>query len=412
MAQSPDVRLVTEARLPALAEELELVTDAELRRQLPALAEELGIGATGVPIFATLAEAEEWEAANPGKKALTLEASTPDTTAPTWPAGAAMSVVKTDVTATLNLTQLAADDRGVTGYDVSLDSGSTWIMAGSPRLTFDAAAKSIKVSGLTASTPYPAPRVRAKDAAGNLSAALVAGSGFTTDAEPPNAYLTTAKNSGALYVLANSRTNLGSAGPITTTFIGETQANASAPKLAGITPMTLIGADSAKKDFAWQTGGSPMLGATKFSYSVMIRLTATKPGYNDSADFVKFMGAPRSVLPNTAVAPTAPDGTPVDYKFGDTVLIPAAPTALSETHLFGVDYDGATATLYLDGKVFKTVTASITLATNVGYLGLGAGSTYSRTPSTYDWAGLVIHNAPLGASTHAQLAKDAGVYVA
>ena len=61
-------------------------TKATMRADLPALAKELKIGGVdgSVPIFPTLAEAQAWEAANPGKKALTLEPSTPDTTPPTW----------------------------------------------------------------------------------------------------------------------------------------------------------------------------------------------------------------------------------------------------------------------------------------------------------------------------------------
>lgn len=57
MAQSPDVRLVRESKfrplldqhLPAAAEAARIVTDAELRRQLPALADELGIGGALTP---------------------------------------------------------------------------------------------------------------------------------------------------------------------------------------------------------------------------------------------------------------------------------------------------------------------------------------------------------------------------
>ena len=134
MAQSPDVRLVTEARLPVLAEEL-------------------GIGATGVPIFATLAEAEEWEAAHPGKTALTLEPSTPDTTAPT---AGALSVTTSQTSATLTVSG-AADDRGVAGYAFKVGSGawSAWQDSGS-----------YTASGLTQSTSYTFQH-KVKDAAGN-----------------------------------------------------------------------------------------------------------------------------------------------------------------------------------------------------------------------------------------------------
>ncbi|MER6986001.1 LamG-like jellyroll fold domain-containing protein [Micrococcus luteus] len=75
-----------------------IVTDAELRRQLPALAKELKIGGVdgSVPIFPTLAEATAWEAANPGKIALTVE-TPPDPSA--WsPKPPTFDVVKKTIT--------------------------------------------------------------------------------------------------------------------------------------------------------------------------------------------------------------------------------------------------------------------------------------------------------------------------
>lgn len=141
--------------------QLDARTDARMRDRLPTLAEELGIGATGVPIFATLAEAEEWEAANPGKKALTLEPSTPDTTAPT---AGSLSVTTSQTSATLTVSG-AADDRGVAGYAFKVGSGawSAWQDSGS-----------YTASGLTHSTSYTFQH-KVKDAAGNetLGASVV-----------------------------------------------------------------------------------------------------------------------------------------------------------------------------------------------------------------------------------------------
>lgn len=60
-------------------------TKATMRADLPALAKELKIGGVdgSVPIFPTLAEAQAWEAKNPGKKALTLEGVAPTPSDPT-----------------------------------------------------------------------------------------------------------------------------------------------------------------------------------------------------------------------------------------------------------------------------------------------------------------------------------------
>lgn len=47
--------------------------------------EELEKKTIGIPIFQTLAEAKAWETQNPGKVALTLETSAPDTVPPKIP---------------------------------------------------------------------------------------------------------------------------------------------------------------------------------------------------------------------------------------------------------------------------------------------------------------------------------------
>ena len=133
-----------------------IVTDAELRRQLPALAKELKIGGVdgSVPIFPTLAEAQAWEAANPGKKALTLEPSTPDTTPPT---AGVLSVTPAHTSAALSVAG-ASDNRAVTGYAFQVGASGAWSAWQS--------SSSFTATGLTASTAYTF-RHKVKDAAGN-----------------------------------------------------------------------------------------------------------------------------------------------------------------------------------------------------------------------------------------------------
>ena len=153
-----------------------IVTDAELRRQLPALAKELKIGGVdgSVPIFPTLAEATAWEAANPGKRALTLEPSTPDTTAPTWNATLTVGT-PTDKQVVVTASALASDDRVVAGYEVTYN-GTTWS-------AITPSGKNFTLSG-TAGTAYSSTKLRAKDAAGNVSPALAVPS-YTMAATPP-----------------------------------------------------------------------------------------------------------------------------------------------------------------------------------------------------------------------------------
>lgn len=88
-----------------------------------------------------------------------------DTTAPTWPVGAAISLVSGTVTSSgfqLDVTP-ATDNVAVTGYRWSTNGGSTWLADWpSPNYTF---------TGLTASTTYSI-AVQARDAAGNYSTSL------------------------------------------------------------------------------------------------------------------------------------------------------------------------------------------------------------------------------------------------
>lgn len=142
-------------------------TKATMRADLPALAEELKIGGGGVegsvPIFATLAEAEAWEAANPGKKALTLEPSTPDTTPPTWTAS--LTVGKpTSTSVVVTASALATDDRSV-AYEVSTAGISGPWRAITPE------GKNFSIAGAP-STTYTMTKLRAVDAAGNSSDVL------------------------------------------------------------------------------------------------------------------------------------------------------------------------------------------------------------------------------------------------
>jgi len=146
-------------------------TKATMRADLPALAEELKIGGGGVegsvPIFATLAEAQAWEAKNPGKKAfyvadpVTGEDTSgvvpdSDTTGPTGATVAVSGVSASGYTVTVSgAVDVETGLHATAPYAFSKDGGATW--------TAWQASPSYSVTGLEASTTYPAPKVKVRN---------------------------------------------------------------------------------------------------------------------------------------------------------------------------------------------------------------------------------------------------------
>ena len=167
--------------------------------------------AGAIPIFATLAEAQAWEAANPGSIAYTRESSEPDVVAPAWPSGVIVGTTPGYDSVTLSISAAAQDDQGVTGYDVSLDSGATWVASVKEALN-------LTVPALPGTT-YPAAQIRARDGAGNLSPVLTAPAGFTTATAPPVPYREAVLADAPVYYFplndaagSTTATNLGTAG--------------------------------------------------------------------------------------------------------------------------------------------------------------------------------------------------------
>lgn len=369
----------------------------------------VGGGVDGsVPIFPTLAEATAWEAANPGKKALTLEASTPDTTAPTWPVGAAIAVAKTDTAATLTLTQLPTDDRGVSSYEVSLDSGATW-----KTVALDAATRALKVTGLSRSTAYPAPRVRVKDAAGNTSAVLTASAGFTTDAAPPVPYQQTALALNPLhFYVGTGNTNLGTYGAHTAS-----THNSGTPNGATLAGFPTSYSMSGGQRMQVQTSEG-LAGQSAWSFACVFRFKSFATGGVANDDLILLTFEPLDYRNALRLVKSSTDATaPFTFAFGGKAL-PQSPLADPYTGevvmLVGVDFDSTVsdqATFYVNGKAHATATSAPTPAANK-FVGPTSGSTYGRITSSVDWAGLVMTNKALGAAAHMQLAKDAGVYAA
>ena len=121
-----------------------------------------------VPIFATLAEAQAWEAANPGKVALTTEGEAAGP--PTWTATFTVATPNGG-TADVTASALAQGGQGIVGYDVSLNAGATWSPVERSGLTF-------RITGLSPLTSYPDVFLRARDGDGNATALKVPS--FTT----------------------------------------------------------------------------------------------------------------------------------------------------------------------------------------------------------------------------------------
>ena len=188
-----------------------IVTDAELRRQLPVLAKELKIGGSGSGIeevsgtvtldasgpairefFTTGATmfkangadtplgasaAVVWRRTAQGswgyqvvQDGWVTPAATPDTTAPV---AGTLAVTVTDVKADLSVSG-ASDDRGYVQYSFSKDNGATW--------TAYQDSASYSFTGLSSATAYQF-RHRVKDAAGNTATGTAVPK--TTNATPP-----------------------------------------------------------------------------------------------------------------------------------------------------------------------------------------------------------------------------------
>ena len=93
-------------------------------QQVEAIARENGTPPGSIPIFPSLAEAEAWEAANPGRTALTTESQAPDVTPPV---PGTLHVTPAHTYATLSVDG-ASDDRPGLRYAFRVDAGawSAW----------------------------------------------------------------------------------------------------------------------------------------------------------------------------------------------------------------------------------------------------------------------------------------------
>ena len=107
------VRLNEDGSLPEAVEE-----------RVEQIAVAFGSPAGAIPVFSTLAEAQAWELANPGRTALTLETQTPDVTPPV---PGTLHATPAHTSATLSV-EGASDDRPGLQYAFRVDAGawSAW----------------------------------------------------------------------------------------------------------------------------------------------------------------------------------------------------------------------------------------------------------------------------------------------
>lgn len=161
---------------PTRAEVTDQVQDAQpdltpypQRPEVVDIAREYGTPPGDIPIFATLAEAEAWEASNPGRRALTTEPVAPDVTPPS---AGLLTVSPGHVTANLSVSG-ASDDRALDGYSFRRDGGAWSAWQAGPTYTS---------TSLAPSTGYSFQH-RVRDRAGNetVGTAVTA----STTAKPP-----------------------------------------------------------------------------------------------------------------------------------------------------------------------------------------------------------------------------------
>ena len=321
---------------PSVLSQIDARTKATMRADLPALAKELKIGGVdgSVPIFPTLAEAQAWEAANPGKRALTLEPSTPDTTAPTWNATLTVGT-PTDKQVVVTASALASDDRAVTGYEVTYN-GTAWF-------AITPSGKNFTLSG-TAGTAYSSTKLRAKDAAGNASLALAVPA-YTMAATPPHPYITAAQGMGLQHIYALDGQAVKNAGTATSP----------TPRLSSVTYGAGVGgfAQSANAGTIFLDNMLPA-GAPAYTLAAIWKTPEDISAYKSPfADW-----STKNRVQAASIVPWRADGPITGGNMG------GAKAVGSTLYHVALTWDGSTLSLYVDGVLQGTMADAGPVATS------------------------------------------------
>jgi chitodextrinase len=275
---------------------------------------------------------------------VTTSAAAGDTTAPTVPTGLASSAI-TATSFTLNWTA-STDAVGVTGYDVFLNSVLKTSTVGT----------TANITGLTGSTNYSV-RVRAKDAAANVSAQSAALS-VTTSAPTGDTIAPTVPTGLASSAITSS---------------GFTLNWAASTDNVGVTGYDIYRSGTLHSSVGAVTTANitGLAASTNYSFTVMAK---------DAAGNVSSNSSPLSV---TTSAPA--DTTP-----------PSAPTGLSSSNIaataFTLSWTAATDNVGVTGyDIFRngTLHASVGAVTTANLTGFSASTGYSMTVKAKDAVGNV-----------------------
>lgn len=338
--------------------------------------------AGAVPIFATLAEAQAWEAANPGKIALTLEGQEP-TEPDEPPIPGFLQVLPSDVSAALTVSG-ASDAEGAVEYSFRADGGAWSEWQSAPSFT---------ATGLTRDTDY-AFQHRVRDEVGNVAEGVAVSAKTLTEAPVPYQQLALSY-SPKMFFPGPIGKNLGSL-PVQ---MFKDTGTEGAP-LGGFPTSRRLPANT--NGWAFRADSMPA-DWPEWSSIFLVNLTAGEPETN--ADFLSTNGNPESLAYvglGRQGATSGPAKIRLGYTYTGSVTVPGSTGAM----LVGIECDGASVRYYLNGVQVGTGTARSVLRT-AGRHGMEPGS--MSTGDVIEAAGWLVHDRALGAAAHLALAEAAGV---
>ena len=389
-----DVQTLTDQMEGAVRLEEDGSLPDPVESRVEAIAREYGSPTGSIPIFPTLAEALAWEAANPGRTALTTESQEPDVTPPSSPG--VLSVQVSDVYANLTVTG-AQDDRGITGYAFRVDAGAWSEWQSEPSFT---------ATGLTRDTDYSFQH-RVRDVGENVVEGVAVQARTLSEAPIPYDMAARALNP-AFYLPGDGLVNEGWGSASSQQSSNASQDGAALAGWPDARRVTPNGYDRF-------TTGEPMpsgSGQRPFGASIIVHFADLNAGDAlFSANSGALLGQGASGFPLFLAGKQSSSSTAWDIRAGgtyDTAATVAGEFPLdiphTGTYVVGVDYDGTTATHYVNGAVVDEKQV------DYNWSGFRTGVNLSANfEGAVEWRGFILDEAPLGPSVHADLAVAAGV---
>ena len=319
-----------------------------------------------------------------------------DVTAPVWgsPATATLgTVADTSVQVTLGALATDAVDGADVAYEVSLDGGTTWAVATRSSLT-------LTLTGLTSGATYSPPKVRAKDAAGNISTVLTAASGFTTTAPAPALTTASLALDPAKYFPGDTTAEYGSSGYNQgTTPLGTLGAH-NGPAQCGFASSWIAANVELSRSAVYLTDLDTEVEASSWGVSAAIAITGNALGTTgwNTAKLVT-AGSTRLMLGTS-------DGITfsayIEGTGGSFATIVAATLMDGQPHFYTLVRTTTSAALYIDGALMGSATFA---ANQLGSGGLGIGD----AKVTIRASGLSFHKSEITLAQHQALAQAAGI---